>query len=149
MTLLHPHALPSNTRSQKLLPGLTSHEATQPMAERLASRPARPRGVCLRRSETAGRELRASSCQTVNTNGGGWDRTRLTPDAPDSTAAHSGAPLQGKDEVSAEGDDRPRPTESNAALGQHADSDESRRSNDLPFIHDGQLSFFDLLGEQD
>jgi len=57
--------------------------------------------------------------------------------------------MQGKDGVSAEGDDRPRPTKNNAALGQQADSDEPRQAADLPFIHDGQLSFFDLPGEHD
>jgi hypothetical protein len=57
--------------------------------------------------------------------------------------------LQGKDGESAEGDDRLRLTENNPALGQQADKDEPRQAGDLPFIHDGQLSFFDLPGEHD
>jgi hypothetical protein len=50
--------------------------------------------------------------------------------------------LQRKDEP-AEGDDgRPRLTRFHPGLGQQAD-------NCRPFIHDGQLSIFDLLAESD
>jgi hypothetical protein len=50
--------------------------------------------------------------------------------------------LQGK-EGSAEGDDdRPRLTRFHSAVGQEADGGG-------PFIHDGQLSIFDLLGESE
>jgi len=50
--------------------------------------------------------------------------------------------LQGKDGSAAGDDDRPRPTPFHSAAGQQTD-------NDGPFIHDGQLSFFDLLGESE
>jgi hypothetical protein len=82
-------------------------------------------------------------------NGRYWARTKLRPDRPGSTEGDSAGDLQGKDQGATEGDDRPRPTENNAAFGQQADSDEPRQAGDLPFIHDGQLSFFDLPGEQD
>jgi hypothetical protein len=78
-----------------------------------------------------------------------WARTKLTPARPDSTEGESAGDLQGKDGESAEGDDRLRLTENNPALGQHADKDEPRRAGDLPFIHDGQLSIFDLPDEGD
>ena len=85
----------------------------------------------------------------LSENGRGWDRTKLTPDRLGSTEGDSADDLQGKDQGATEGDDRPRPTENNAAFGQQADSDEPRHAGDLPFIHDCQLSFFDLPGEHD
>src|SRR2546427_2119495 len=52
--------------------------------------------------------------------GRGWDRTKLRPDRPGSTEGDSANDLQGKDQEATEGDDRPRPTENNAAFGQQA-----------------------------
>jgi hypothetical protein len=74
--------------------------------------------------------------------GRGWDRTKLRADRLGSTESDSAGDLQGKGDPSVDGDDRPRPTPNHSAVGQQLDSDG-------PFIHDGQLSFFDLPGESE
>lgn len=80
--------------------------------------------------------------QAAGGDGRGWDRTKLRADQPGATEGDCAGDLQDKDGGSTDGDDRPRPTRFHSAVGQQADSDG-------PFIHDGQLSFFDLLGEGD
>jgi hypothetical protein len=74
--------------------------------------------------------------------GRGWDRTKPEANRPRSTEGDSADDLQGKEGSAKGDDDRPRLTGSHSALGQQAD-------NDGPFIHHGQLSIFDLLGESE